>query len=297
VRETKARASGLPIFVVLTATALSLAMSGTLRAEDPIAETSASSPSDSTSEVNSTPTENSADQKLIELNKVLVIPQKCAANDGMMNCDPNEAPAESNSSNDSNATNTDDDSNSNSNPSADADSPDNKTPADAAAAGSAPTPDDDDDDGAVANASPAAEPSPNEPDISNPDTPLPDVSAQGNPTVASNDPNAITPQYGSLEDYQSQEDTTMMAVPVPVPMYPGSVYGAAAVPYPTYVTPTSVNPVGGAYAAARVYTPTYRPPFGPAGPWMTPPSVMMARPGLAAAPMARPAGRSFGLHR
>jgi hypothetical protein len=287
-RESKASILGLSIFIVLT-TALSLAMSSTLRAEDPISETTASSPSDTTSDVSSTPAENSADQKLIELNKVLIIPQKCTANDGMMNCDPNEAaPADANSSSDSNATN-DDGTNANSS-SVDADSPDNnKNPTDAAAS----KPEADGHDGAVANAapaSPAAEPSPGEPDISNPDTPLPDASAQGDPTVASNDPNAMTPQYGSLEDYQSQEDAAMEAVPGP--MYTGPVYGVGGVPYPTYV-----NPVGGAYAAARIYTPTYRPPFGPAGPWMTAPSAMMARPGLAAAPMARPAGRAFGFHR
>ncbi len=267
--------------------ALSLAMSGTLRAEDPIAETSASLPSDSTSDVNSTPEVSSADRKLIELNKVLVIPQKCSANDGMMNCDPDQAPsADSTSSSDSNATN-DDDANSNSNSSADEDSPGDKNPADAK---SASTPDDDDDGGAAvanaANASPAAQPSPSEPDISNPDTPLPD--AYGNPTVASNDPNAITPQYGSLEDYQSQEDAAMVAIPVPI--YTGSAYGVGV--------PTYVNPVGGAYAAARVYTPTYTPPFGPAGPWMTSPSPVLGRaPSLAPAPMARSAVRAFGFHR
>jgi hypothetical protein len=293
-RDTKASISGLPILIAVTATAFWLAMPGILRAEDPIAETTASSPSDSTSDANSTPDVSSADRKLIELNKVLIIPQKCTANDGSMSCDPNEAPpADTNPSSDSNAT-TDDGANSNSNPSADEDSPDNdKNSVDA---DSPATPDDDDNGGAVANASPAATPSPSEPDISNPDTPLPDATAQGNPAVASNDPNAIPPEYGSLEDYQSQQDA-VMAVPVPVPMYPGTVYGAGTVPYPTYVNPTYANPVGGAYAAARVYTPTFRPAVGPAGPWMTPPSAMMARPGLAAAPMARPAGRGFGFHR
>lgn len=266
--------------------ALSLAMSGNLRAEDPIAETSATSPSDSDNGAPSTPDVSSADRKLIELNKVLVIPQKCSANDGMMNCDPNEAPsADSTSSSDSNATNEDD---ANSNPSADEDSQDSKVPADAA---STSTTDEDDGGGAVANAapvSPAAQASPNEPDISNPDTPLPDAYGQGNPTVASNDPNAISPQYGSLEDYQSQEDAAMVAVPVPI--YTGSVFGAGV--------PTYGNPVGGAYAAARIYTPTYRPPFGPAGPWMTPPSAMYARgPVLAPAPMGRLGGRAFGFHR
>ncbi len=289
-RETKTRASSVPIFVVLTAIALSLAMSGTSRAEEPIAEASASSPPDSTSDVSSTTDVSSADRKLIELNKVLVIPQKCSPNDGMMNCDPDQPPAlDRNSSNDSNATSDD----ANSNPSADEDSPDNTTPPDATAE-PASTSDDDDEDGTVANAAPASPstaPSPNEPDISNPDTPLPDASAQGSPTVASNDPNGITPQYGTLEDYRSQEDAAMETVPSP--MYVGSVSGVGGgVPYPTFV-----NPIGGAYAAARVYTPTFRPPFGPAGPWMTPPSAMFVRPGLAAAPMARPAGRSFGFHR
>jgi hypothetical protein len=284
VRESKARASSVPIFIAVIAMALSLAMSGTLRAEDPIAETSASSSSDSDGSVNSTPEESTADQKLIELNKVLVIPQKCTANDGLMDCDPNEAPS---ADTNSNATSADD---TNSHPSADEESPD-KSSADAQ---SASAPDDDDDGGAVANAtpaSPAAEPSPSEPDISNPDTPLPDPSAQGNPAVASNDSNAMTPEYGSLEDYQSQQDAVMVAVPVPVPMYAGTVYGAG-IPFPNYV-----NPVGGAYAAARVYTPTYRPPFGPASPWMTPPSAMFGRAALAPAPMARPSGRTFGFHR
>jgi hypothetical protein len=285
-RENKPRALSVSIFIAVTAIALSLATSGTIRAEDPIAETTASSPSDSDNGASSTPDVSIADRKLIELNKVLVIPQKCSANDGMMNCDPNEAPsADSSASSDSNAT-TEDDANSNS--SADEDSQDNKAPADAA---SSATADEDDDGGAVANAapaSPAAEASPNEPDISNPDTPLPDSYGQGNPTVASNDPNAIPPQYGSLEDYQSQEDAAMVAVPVPI--YSGSVYGAGVPPY--------VNPVGGAYAAARIYTPTYRPPFGPAGPWMSAPSAMFARgPALGPAPMGRPAGRAFGFHR
>ena len=296
-RETKARTSGLPIFIAAIAVALALAMLGALRAEDRTTDASVNSPSEGDSSVNSSRAESSSDRNLIELNKVLVIPQKCTANDGMMNCDPNETPpADANAPSGSNATKAGEDSNSNSNNSADADSPDNTNPPNAADAESASEPEDEDNgSGAVANAAPsssAAEPSPSEPDISNPDTPLPGASAQGNPAVASNDPNAITPQYGSLEDYQSQEDAAMVAIPVPVPMYAGAVYGAG-IPYPNYV-----NPVGGTYAAARVYTPTYRPPFGPAGPWMTPPSVMFGRaPGLAPAPMARPAGRVFGFHR
>lgn len=216
-----------------------------------------------------------SDRQLIELNKVLVIPQKCAPTDGAMTCDPNaNLPADSSS--DSTGATADP----SAEPSSDADATAAKAPEadpDSVATASASR----DASATTASSNPGAAPDSVQ-DISNPDVPLPSESTPAQATAAANDPNAPSPEYGTLEDYQQTEQDVVM-VPVPLPVYTGSLYATGPrVYYP--------SPAGGVYAAGRVTTSTYTPPFGPPGPWLSSPAPFGRAPRLAPAP------RSFAFH-
>ncbi|HUA35015.1 MAG TPA: hypothetical protein VMA09_15510 [Candidatus Binataceae bacterium] len=243
----------------MAALALSLALAGGAAADDD------SPPADL----------SKADRAIIELNKVLVIPQKCTETDGMMACDPNaNLPEDADTPEPGSAP-----------PSADADTSGEPAP------GTPRAIDADSNGAATADRDSTSLPSltgpePPEPeaagapaDISNPDVPIPDDQPNDPTTTASNDGQAIDPEYGTLEDYKQQQDMVM----VPGPEGVGTLYGGtAATYYPSY--PVYPMPVGGAYAAARITTNTYRPPFGPPGPWLSSPTPFGPAPHLAPAP-------------
>ena len=257
------------ISALIAALALSLALVGATSADDD------SPPADL----------SKADRAIIELNKVLVIPQKCTENDGMMACDPNaNMPEEADTPEpDSSAP-----------PSADADNsaepgtpgtPGTPRAVDADPNGAATAATADRDSTALPSLTapePEAEGAPA--DISNPDVPIPDDQPANPTTTASNEGQAIDPEYGTLEDYKQQQDMVM----VPGPEGVGTLYGGTTTYYPSY--PVYPMPVGGAYAAARISTNTYRPPFGPPGPWLSSPTPFGAAPHLA------PPAHAFAFH-
>jgi hypothetical protein len=251
-REIEVTALSRSIFIVLMALFLAVA-SGT-RADD-----------------SSLPPQSKSDRDLIELNKVLVIPQKCTPTDGLMACDPNaNPPADETTPADEGVT-------------GDPDAP--SDPDAAASPKSADDPDatadkDSNATASAATAAPDADPTA-APDISNPDTPIPNDEPPAG-SVASNDANTINPEYGTLQDYQqSQAEVVVIPAPFDVPAYAGTIYGPTPGIHTYYP-----NPIGGAYAAARITAPTYRPPFGPPGPWMMAPGPFGRAPGLSPAPMS-----------
>jgi hypothetical protein len=253
---------GLCISALVAALALSLAIAAPVLADgDDTANAAA-------------PDITKAEREMIELNKVLVIPQKCTPTDGTMTCDPNaspspdaEAPEAAPSSGEA----------------SDADHPDSAPTAKAADADADGTTPDDHDSIADHDAdTPDAQATGTASgDISNPDVPIPDD--QPNPRAASatndpNDPYSMNPEYGSLEDYQQQQDPVV----APGDQEVGPNFGGGTrVYYPVYPIL-----VGGAFAANRITTPSYRPPFGPPGPWLASPTPFGAAPKLMAAPHA-----------
>jgi hypothetical protein len=221
------------------------------------------------SDDSATPEMSESDRELIELNKVLVIPQKCTPTDGTMTCDPNAAVPDAEPSDSGSVATAPDPS---ADPTSDADVTGAKTP-DADPDATASTKD------GAGIPSASADPSTSVQDISNPDVPLPADDPAAEPSAtASNDSNAVNPEYGTLEDYQQTQQDVVM-VPVPLPLYAGAVYGTGPrVYYP--------SPIGGMYAVGRVTTSTYTPPFGAPGPWLSSPRPFGRAPGLGPAPHA-----------
>jgi len=261
---TRFEVKAVSVPALIAALALSLALVGGVCADDD----------------SSSPDLTKADRAIIELNKVLVIPQKCTETDGMMACDPNaNLPEDANTS-----------------------EPEINSPPSSAEAvtgegsgvpGTPGASDVDPNSTATADRDSTRLPSLTDPepeaagapaDISNPDVPIPTDQPETPTTTASNDGQAIDPEYGTLEDYKQQQDMVM----VPGPEGVGTLYGGTATYYPSY--PVYRIPVGGAYAAGRITTNTYRPPFGPPGPWLSSPTPFGPAPHLVGpAPGAAPA--------